>query len=166
MTDFRRLLRLLSDAKIEFIVVGGAAATAHGAPRLTMDLDLVYRRTPENLKRIAAAFAPYDPYPRGAPRGLPFQWDARTLQFGTNFTLTTTLGQVDLLGEITGGGAYDQLLPRCVWLELYDTRCLCLDLETLIHTKNAAGRPKDYEAIAELEVIREEKAKRTDPSDH
>ena len=156
-TQFRELISLLAAAGVEFIVVGGVAAGAHGAARLTLDLDVVYRRTPENLDRIVAALTPYAPYPRGAPPGLPFRWDRRTLDFGLNFTLHTTIGYVDLLAEIAGGGGYDALLPRSVRLDVFGVSCLCLDLDTLIHTKRAAGRPKDYEAIAELEVIREER---------
>ena len=40
MIDFPPLLRTLSDEGVEFIIVGGAAATAHGAARLTLDLDI------------------------------------------------------------------------------------------------------------------------------
>src|SRR2546421_491452 len=149
MTQFPDLLRLLSNAKAEYIVVGGAAATAHGSARLTLDLDIVYRRTAENINRIVTALAPLNPYPRGAPPGLPFRWDAKTVQLGLNFTLKISLGAIDLLGEITGGGDYDELLPHCVSLELYGARCFCLDLDTLIHTKRAAGRPKDFDALAE-----------------
>jgi hypothetical protein len=156
MTDFAAILRLFSDAEIEFILVGGAAAAAHGAVRLTLDLDVVYRRSPENLQRIADALAKHNPYPRGAPKGLPFKWDNRTLSFGVNFTLVTDLGLIDLLGEITGGGSYDDLLPYAVEVEAFGAKCLCLNLESLIRVKNAAGRPKDYEAIAELEAIAEE----------
>ncbi|PYO55521.1 MAG: hypothetical protein DMD83_19215, partial [Candidatus Rokuibacteriota bacterium] len=78
VTDFRGLLRALSDAGVECILVGGVAATAHGSSRLTLDLDLVYRRSPENIERLVAALAPLHPYLRGAPPGLPFRWDART----------------------------------------------------------------------------------------
>jgi hypothetical protein len=67
MTQFPDLLRLLYQAGIEYIVVGGAAATAHGSARLTRDLDIVYRRTPDNIERIVHALAPLKPYPRGAP---------------------------------------------------------------------------------------------------
>ena len=93
------ILRCLTSAGVEFIIVGGAAATAHGSSRLTEDLDLVYRRTPENILRLVESLAPFDPYLRGAPRGLPFKWDMQTVSSGLNFTLTTTLGPVDLLGE-------------------------------------------------------------------
>ena len=156
MTDFRALILLLVNASVEFIIVGGAAATAHGSARLTEDLDIVYRRTPENVSRLIEALAPYEPYLRGAPAGLPFSWDKRTVWSGLNFTLTTRLGALNLLGEITGGGGYDELLPDVIPLRLYGVECLCLGLERLIHVKRAAGRPKDLEIIAELEAILEE----------
>lgn len=157
MTDFKALVRALGDAGVEFVLVGGVAAIAHGSVRLTRDVDVVYRRTPENLQRLALAVAPYHPYLRGAPPGLPFRWDVATVQRGLNFTLTTDLGDLDLLGEITGGGRYDDLLPYTLRIQLFGLECLCLDLERLIHVKRAAGRPRDLEAIAELEVILEER---------
>ena len=160
MTDFRALISLLADADVEFIIVEGAAATGHGSARLTQDLDVVYRRTPQNIARLVRVLAAYKPYLRGAPPGLPFSWDEQTISNGLNFTLTTTLGALDLLGEITGGGGYDDLLPHSFHLQLYGTECLCLGLERLIYVKRAAGRPKDLEAIAELETILEERKKR------
>ena len=163
-TRFDELLRRLCAAGVEFIIVGGFAATVHGAGRSTPDLDVVYRRTPENMLRVVRAFDVHQPYPRGAPPGLPFRWDERTLHFGTNFTLETSLGLIDLLGEITGGGTYDQLLPHTVTVELFGCRCLCLDLQKLIATKRAVGRPKDFEAIAELEIIRDEQKRDDSPS--
>lgn len=157
MTQFRELIRVLSDAHVEFIIVGGVAAFAHGAARVTQDVDVVYRRTPENLKRLVAALQPYDPYPRGAPEGLPFRWDERAVQLGINFTLKTTLGFIDLLGEITAGGTYDDLVRHSHPVEVYGTSCLCIGLDELIRVKKAVGRPKDFEAVAELESIREER---------
>lgn len=153
MTDFQRLIGALADAKVEFIVVGGAAATAHGAARLTLDLDVVYERSRENLERIVAALTPFGPYPRGAPAGLPFVFDAVTLRNGGNFTLRTSLGEIDLLAEITGGGGYAALLPSTVTLNVFGREVKCLGLRKLIDVKRAAGRPKDYEAIAELELL-------------
>ncbi len=159
-TEFSGLISALAVGRVEFIIVGGAAAIAHGAARLTQDLDVVYRRTQENIVRLVRALAPLTPYPRGAPPNLPFSWDERTVTNGLNFTLTTTAGSLDLLGEITGGGGYDELLPHSVELRLYGVDCLCLGLERLIHVKLAAGRPKDFEAIAELETILEERQSR------
>ena len=156
MTDFAALIRALVDGDVTFIVVGGAAATAHGAARLTLDLDIVYDRQPHNLARLAAALESYRPYLRGMPPGLPFALDARTLANGLNFTLVTDLGDLDLLGEITGGGGYGELLPYTIELTLFGRQCLCLGLERLIFVKRAAGRPKDLEAISELQALLEE----------
>jgi predicted nucleotidyltransferase len=162
MTDIESLLRTLARNRVEFIIVGGAAATAHGSARLTEDLDIVYRRTPENIAALTSCLAPYKPYLRGAPPGLPFQWDAGTLTRGLNFTLVTDLGPLDLLGEITGGGRYEDLLPHTISLKLFGVSCRCLGLRRLIEVKRAAGRPRDLEAVAELESLLEEKSKRED----
>jgi hypothetical protein len=164
MTDFPGLLRTLAAAGVEFIVVGGAAATAHGAARLTLDVDVVYRRTVDNIARLARAVAPLHPYPRGAPPGLPFLWDERTIYNGLNFTLTTDLGPLDLLGEIAGGGGYDDLIEHTIMLSAYGVECPCLTLDWLIRVKRAAGRPKDFEAIAELEALHEEQQSAGGPS--
>ncbi|MGH7250735.1 MAG: hypothetical protein ACREIK_02675, partial [Nitrospiraceae bacterium] len=139
------------------------AATAHGSARLTEDLDIVYRRTPDNLATLASCLAPHKPYLRGAPPGLPFQWDSDTLTRGLNFTLVTDLGALDLLGEITGGGRYEDLLPHTILLDVFGVSCRCLGLKRLIDVKRAAGRPRDLEAVAELEALLEERSKRSPP---
>jgi predicted nucleotidyltransferase len=157
MTDFRALLRTLVDGGVEFIVVGGAAATAHGSTRLTLDLDIVYRRTPDNIMRLVRSLEAHRPYLRGAPAGLPFLWDEATITRGLNFTLLTHLGALDLLGEITGGGSYEDLLPFTDILTVFGMTCRCLSLARLIHVKRAAGRVRDLEVIAELEAIAEER---------
>lgn len=161
MVDFEALVRLLTHGNVEFIMVGGAAATVHGSARLTQDLDIVYRRTPENIDRLATCLQPHHPYLRGAPPGLPFKFDTHTIQRGFNFTLTTALGSIDLLGEITGGGDYEELLPYSVEVELFGVKCRCLGLRRLIEVKRAAGRPRDLEVVAELEALLEERGKRS-----
>jgi hypothetical protein len=119
MTDFPGLIHCLVDQNVEFIIVGGAVATLHGASRLTEDLDIVYDRDPANLASLVEALQPLHPYPRGAPPGLPFRFDFRTLQNGLNFTLITDAGSLDLLGEITGGGGYRDLLPFSREVRIY-----------------------------------------------
>jgi hypothetical protein len=163
MTDFKALLRALSEGGIEFILIGGAAATVHGSSRLTRDVHVVYRRTRENMARLVAALTPYRPYLRGAPPGLPFRWDVPTVERGLNFTLVTQLGDLDVLGEIVGGGGYDALLPSTSVINAFDVQCRCLNLDRLIEVKRAAGRPKDLEALAELEAIQEERSGRERP---
>jgi hypothetical protein len=111
----------------------------------------------DNLDRLVRALGPISPYLRGAPPGLPFVFDVETLRRGLNFTLTTTLGDLDLLGEVAGGGSYDALVPLSECISLFGRECQCVTLQTLIRLKRAAGRPKDLEAIAELEALREER---------
>ena len=159
MTDYRQLIRSLVAGRVEFIIVGGAAAIAHGASRLTEDLDIVYRREQKNVEALIKSLAPFAPYLRGAPGGLPFKWEVQTIRNGLNFTLTTSLGPLDLFAEITLGGTYDDLLPYAVTLDVFDLKCLCLGLERLIEVKRAAGRPRDFDAIAELQALLEERSR-------
>lgn len=158
MTRFGQLLRRLVDSGVDLVVIGGIAGVAHGAARATYDLDVLYDRAPSNLERLATALADLDPYLRGAPPGLPFRLDRPTLEAGMNFTLTTAWGDLDLLGSITGAGGYADAVDEAVETTLFGVSCRCLSLEQLIHTKRAAGRPKDLEAIAELEALRSERS--------
>jgi len=162
MTDFEGLLRALASRGVSFIIVGGAAATAHGSARLTQDLDLVYRRDDENLARLADALHELGAHLRGVPPGLPFRPDAPTLRHGLNFTLATRLGDLDLFGEIAGGGGYQDLEPHCDRIVVFGIPCLCLGIDKLILVKMAAGRPKDLEAVAELQILREERERHRD----
>ena len=84
--------------------------------------------------------------------------DAETLALGLNFTLTTTLGDLDPLGEVTGGGGYEDLLPHTRRIRVFDTEVVVVTLPQLIRLKRAAGRPRDLVAVAELEVLLEEQS--------
>lgn len=155
--QFRTLLTSLTAHDVEFVIIGGLAATLHGSARVTYDLDVVYGRSPENLSKIVAALEPFRPYLRGAPPGLPFTFDVETLKRGLNFTFTTTGGPIDLLGELAGVGTYETVRSNATRAEMFGATYLFIDLETLIRSKRAAGRPKDLETIAELEAIRGER---------
>jgi len=158
--QYRKLLEALTAARVDFILIGGLAANLRGSARVTLDVDVVYARSRENIRRVVEALRPYSPYLRGAPPGLPFAWEDKTVRFGLNFTLTTTVGDIDLLGEVAGGGNYDLLLPHSSELEAFGVRMRCVTLERLIQLKRAAGRPKDWESIGELEALLEERRKR------
>jgi predicted nucleotidyltransferase len=157
VTDYRGLLSALADARVEFIIIGGVAAVAHGSSRFTNDVDVVYRRTPNNFQRIVEALKDHSPYLRGAPLGLPFRWEPRTVAAGLNFTLNTNLGAIDLMGEAAGNGTYDSLLPDSECIELFGKSFRVVGLKRLIALKSAAGRPKDLDAIAELQAIDEDR---------
>jgi predicted nucleotidyltransferase len=70
--------------------------------------------------------------------------------------LDTDLGELDLLGEIPEGD-YRELLPHSEQVTVYGLQCWCLKLEKLIEVKRAAGRPRDFEVIAESEALAEER---------
>jgi predicted nucleotidyltransferase len=154
--QFDKLLPLLVNGGIEFILIGGVAGNIHGSARLTFDVDVVYNRSKANFEKISELLQPLTPYLRGAPPGLPFKLDLPTLRNGLNFTLTTKLGDLDLLGEVVGGGTYKELLPHTFTVEAFGVKFKCVDLPTLIKLKTAAGRPKDLESIAELQALLEE----------
>jgi hypothetical protein len=158
--DLAQIIPPLVRAKVDFILIGGMAAILHGSARVTFDVGLVYSRTHENIERLAAALAPHGPDLRDAPRGLPFTWDAKTIRSGLNFTLTTSLGDVDLFGEVASGRTHEDLLPDSFDVEAFGVQFKCVNLPTLIRIKESAGRAKDREAIAELRVLQEERAKK------
>jgi predicted nucleotidyltransferase len=153
MTDYERMIRVLASERVDFIIVGGAAATAHGSGRLTEDLDIVYSRDGENLARLATALTPLAPRLRGKGEEVPFLFDEESLRKGMNFTLATSAGDLDLFGELSGGFTFENLAGDCVDLVIFGNRCRCLSLPKLIQVKEAAKRPKDLEAVAELRAI-------------
>jgi predicted nucleotidyltransferase len=147
------LLKELHRLHVEFVIIGGMAAVAHGSAYLTLDLDLCYSRKKENLENLAEALVSFHPLLRGAPPDLPFSLDAATLRSGLNFTLTTNVGDLDILGEVSGIGGYQELLAFSEELELYGLRCKVLTLEGLIKNKRAVARAKDLRLLPELEAL-------------
>ena len=116
--------------------------------------------TPADTPRLLAALASAgaDAIELGVPFSDPLA-DGPTIQRASWRALeggVTLEGTLDLLGEIAGGGGYFDLAGHTLEVEVFGLRCLCLDLDTLIRVKRAAGRPRDFEVIAELTVIRDE----------
>jgi len=95
------------------------------------------------------------------PQELPFRFDPATIARGLNFTLSTALGDLDLLGKATGAGTYENLLPDTVVGVLDGVEFRCVSLRRLILLKRAAGRPKDLNIVRELEALLEEQSRGT-----
>lgn len=152
MTRFRELLTRLTEASVEFVVIGGLAVISHGHVRATLDVDVCYARTPENIRRLVAALAPIHPRLRGAPPELPFFWDERTVRNGLNFTLVTDDGDIDLMGEVVGLGNYNDIALAAVEVSLHGASVKILSLDDLLRSKAAAGRAKD---LVDLEALRQ-----------
>jgi hypothetical protein len=152
----RALLEALRAEGVRFVIIGGVAMVLRGSARTTIDLDLCYERSPDNLQRLARAVASFAPNLRGVPPGLPFIWDAQTLRSGLNFTLTTTAGDLDLLGEVPGLGSFDAVAAHASEMAIYGAPFLVLDLDGLELSKRAAGRVKDLMDLDEISKIRGE----------
>ncbi len=155
MIELKQALEAFARYDVEFIVVGNLAMYLYGFKCVTPVLEICYVRKHDNLKRIVAALAPHHPRLRDVPENLPFVWDEQTLQSGTNFTLRSYIGDIDLLGEIAGVGGYEAALTASVAVPLYGIECRILTLDALIASKRAAGRPKDLLVLPELEALRE-----------
>lgn len=155
MIQFIKILNLLSNHKVDFVIVGGVAANLHGSARATFDLDICYSRERTNLDRLAQALVLINARLRNAPSGLPFILDGETLRRGLNFTFVTDFGDVDLLGEISGVGNFEKIAPLAEISEIAKVEYLFISLPQLILAKRAAGRSKDLDALPELEALLE-----------
>jgi predicted nucleotidyltransferase len=149
-----RIAEHLQRHGVEFLVIGGQAAALFGSPHPTYDVDLCYRRAPENLRRLADALRELHPTLRGAPHDVPFRLDARSLSIGQNFTFDTDLGPLDLLGWVEPLGSYEEIAPRATRIRLETTEVLVASLDDLIRIKRHIGRPKDKLDLLQLEAIR------------
>jgi len=154
-SPLQRIAELLVAHGVEFLVVGGQAETLFGSPRVTYDTDLCYRRTTDNLRRLAEALKELHPTLRGAPPDLPFQLDARSLALGSNFTFSTILGPLDLLGWLEPVGDYDALAPHAETYPVGGMRLRTISLEDLIRVKEHIRRPKDRDSLFQLKAIKQ-----------
>jgi len=154
-TDVGELLRQLSSAGVEFIVVGGAAAVLHGAPITTEDLDIVHRRSPENVSRLKTLLDKLDAHVRElANRRLPPQESA--LLGDGHVLLSTRLGPLDCLGTLIDGRGFEELVSHSESIKDEGAEFLVVDLPTLIELKTKTGRAKDRLMLPVLVALAEE----------
>lgn len=152
--DLLKLLGELQRSGVRFVVIGGVAMSLHGSSHVTFDLDIVYYRSPENLERLVAALEGLQPRLRGVPDDVPFRWDTKTLELGMNFTLRTSAGDLDLLGNAPGAPCFDKLESNATHFELGEVAILAASVDDLIRMKTTAGRTKDQLHLLELERLR------------
>lgn len=149
-------LRALAEAGVDFVVIGGFAARLHGAPTLTVDLDVCYRRDPENMARLAAVLTAADARLRGVDDEVPFVLDAATLDAGDTFTFITRFGSLDILGVPSGTAGFDALSSAAIEYDTGGVVVRIASIDDLIAMKQAAGRPKDLIEVEVLGALREE----------
>ena len=152
---YAEVLRRLAANEVEFIVVGMLAGVLRGAPVLTVDLDLVHRRSAENVARLLRVLEGLDATYRHDTRRLRPR--ASHLMSPGHQLLATTHGDLDCLGTVGEGQAYEDLLGRAPELSLGEGLSVhVIDLPTLIELKQKAGRPKDLAALPVLRATLDE----------
>jgi len=160
MGDFDplRALGVLLEHRVQFVVIGGLAARVWGSPSITNDLDICYERRRDNHERLAAALRELQATLRGAPAGIPFLLDARTIEFGDSFTFDTIAGALDCLGTPAGTRGYADLVSSASREEIGDGLVVQVtSLDDLLRMKRAAGRRKDLLEVEILSAVKEER---------
>ena len=154
--EFRlgELLRRLVDGEVDFVVIGGIAAIAHGSPQVTQDLDIAYATGEANLERLGSVLVALGTTLRGVTDGVPFVPDGQTLRRTRMLTLDTSEGPLELLAEPDGAGSYAGLRANAIEATVSGATVRIAGLEDLLAMKKAAGRPKDRVYVEELEAIR------------
>jgi hypothetical protein len=146
----------LTKNKVRFVVIGGVAAAVHGSSRVTNDLDICYDASgPGNVGALATLLAKWEAYPRGVEKNLPFIMDERTLRGAPVMTLATTEGDIDVMDRVAGVGDYDAVRKHSERISALGVSFRVLDLPSLIKAKRAAGRPRDFDHLPELEALLE-----------
>jgi hypothetical protein len=150
--DLTTLLERLVATDVELVLVGGLAAVVQGAPVTTFDVDIVHRRTDENVDRLMAFLADVGARYRNRP-GPPLP-PSRSALLGPGHSLfMTDLGPLDALGAIEGGADYDRLLPESLVIQLGGRPLRVLSLATIVALKRTSSDPKDKLRLPVLEAV-------------
>jgi len=153
MQNLGQLLQRLSEAGIEFVLVGGYAAVSHGSAYVTRDVDICAVLTAGNVEKLRHALADWNPRHRMTPQRLSFLTHPPPGQAVQNLYLQTDGGVVDILSSIMGVGDFERLRGKAEELEVDGRRFLVMALDDLITAKEALGREKDLLTAKELRAI-------------
>ncbi len=163
--DDERVMRTLDQHGVKYVLIGGLAAEAHGSQRVTFDIDIVPRADDENLGRLARALETLD----GKVIHTVLRdedsweihierpsWSPQVFLENPFLHVRTQAGDVDVLIAPDGLPAgYDQLIANTILIRPRGIAVRLASVDDLIATKKASGRPKDLEAAAELEALRD-----------
>lgn len=155
MIELNRLLQRLSEADVEFVIVGGFAAMLHGSSLLTRDVDVCAVLTAENLEKLRQVFRDLHPVHRMTPQRLSFLDNPDPGVPLKNLYLQTDFGPLDLLGSITGVGNFTEVNAHAIEIDLFGQQVRVMSLDDLIKAKETLGREKDRLAARELRAIKE-----------
>jgi predicted nucleotidyltransferase len=150
---FDQLLRRLTEAGVEFVLVGGLAVNAWGVVRGTKDVDVVVAPDPANLKRIARVAVEVHGHVQTGESFLstPFSIAAQ-LASGERVAIETELGLLDVVQGLDGVPSYDELRISAVETEILDVKVAVCSIDDLRRMKRAAGRPRDSVDLEDLDA--------------
>jgi hypothetical protein len=148
--SFRRILEILEQHRVEYVVVGGVAAVLQGAPVTTFDLDALISVNPANVDKVAGALAALDARYREHRDLRPSRDDVAA---GGHLLLMTDSGPFDVLGYIGGGRRYESVAASALTLAIGDLSVKVLALADLIVEKKMLGRDKDVAVVKLLETV-------------
>ena len=148
------MLRRLTEAGVDFVVIGGIAMLLHGSARLTRDLDIVFASDHANLEALGGVLVGLEARLRGIEEDVPFVPDASTLANVQLLTLDTSAGWLDVHRRPEGAPTYLRLRRRAERVELGGFSVLVASPNDLIAMKRAAGRPIDLIDLEELDAIK------------
>jgi hypothetical protein len=152
--DVEGMLRRLTEAGVDFVVIGGIAMLLHGSSRLTRDLDIVFAADEGNLEALGGVLTALAAKLRGISKDVPFVPDAATLRNVELLTLDTAAGWLDVHRHVDGAPRYDVLRRRAERMELGGFSVLVASPDDMIAMKVAAGRPVDLIDVEELRAIK------------
>lgn len=162
MQQTPELLRLLLDAQVEFVLIGGVAAIAYGSATFTQDCDIVAPFNEANFARLLGALTPYHPrYALAVPKRAVTESPGELATY-RNLYLLTDLGRLDILSEVQPLGPYPNVAAGAVTLEIYGRPCRIIGLDDLITVKHHLGRDKDRLVERELLALRARQSSKED----
>jgi len=160
MPSLKTLLGRLVQHDVDFVIIGAYASVVHGATLVTHDVDICCSFTSRNLLKLQKSLAGLHPIHRLTPNELPLKLTPVGCCGLKNLYLKTDLGVIDCLGEVLGVGNFAAVKRQSVIVGMEFGKCRVLDLDALIKAKRAMGRPRDREAVIQLEAIRARRARR------
>ena len=151
--ELEGMLRALSEAGVDYVVIGGIAMIVHGSARVTRDLDIIFAPDSENLERLGRVLIGLGARLRGVEHDVPFVPDAASLDKVDLLTLETSAGWLDVHRRPSGAPPYKTLKKRAEVVDFEGYEILVAAPADLQAMKRAAGRPVDQMDLEYLEAI-------------
>ena len=159
-SDIYNLLERLSKADVDFVLIGGFAGVTHGCTMVTEDIDICCDFKPANLLKLQKVLADLHPVHRMTPNRISLELTEENCENLKNLYLDTDLGQLDCVSFVQGVGDFKNVKAQSQTVSTADANYLILNIDALILAKKSMNRPRDTEAVIQLESIKELRKKK------